>query len=368
MFPRLRTLRVAGFRSLKDVTVDLTPVTVLIGANGAGKSNVLWALEMVRMLAFGSLQRFVAERGGATFLMHYGPKQTPVVEIALELETDRGENLYEARLAYGADESLIFVDEAASYRKTPSEPWRRTALGAGHRESGLASAAATDTTAKTVHHLLRQINFYHFHDTSRTSALRTRSFAGTVGEYLRSDGSNLPVFLDALKSSSDPGKSAAWKRLVGLLRRVTPFITDVVPTVTERGVVLQWRDDRGELFGPAHLSHGTLRLMALFAALAQPDATMPMVSCIDEPELGLHPAALEALCGLVSSVSARRQVMVSTQSPVVLDHFAPSDIVVAERHDGATVLRRLDPTALAGWLEEYSLADLYDKNVLGGRP
>jgi hypothetical protein len=177
MFPRLRTLRVAGFRSLKDVTVDLTPVTVLIGANGAGKSNVLWALEMVRMLAFGSLQRFVAERGGATFLMHYGPKQTPVVEIALELETDRGENLYEARLAYGADESLIFVDEAASYRKTYSEPWRRTALGAGHRESGLAAAAATDTTAKTVHHLPLPRHLAHL---------------GAANSLLRRDGGRIP--------------------------------------------------------------------------------------------------------------------------------------------------------------------------------
>lgn len=368
MIPRLRRMRVAGFRSLRDVTVDLTPVTVLIGPNGAGKSNVLWALEMVRMLAYGGLQRFVSERGGASFLMHYGPKKTPIVELTLEFETTEGENLYDARLAYGADESLIFVEETAGYRKTPDEPWHRTMLGAGHRESALGHTMPKDVTAKTVQFLLRQINFYHFHDTSRASPLRTRSFAGTVGEYLRSDGANLPTFLESLKNSSDPGKVAAWKRMTGLLRRVTPFITEVVPTVTEHGVILQWRDDRGELFSPAHLSDGTLRLMALFAALAQPEATMPMVSCIDEPELGLHPAAIEALCGLVSSVTARRQVIVSTQSPAVLDHFTPEDVIVAERHDGATELRRLDAAALAGWLEDYSLADLYDKNVLGGRP
>lgn len=369
MIPRLRRMRVAGFRSLRDVTVDLTPVTVLIGPNGAGKSNVLWALEMVRTFAYGGFQRFVSERGGATFLMHYGPRTTPIVELTLELEDDGREYLYDARLAYGADESLIFDDETVGVRETPKEPWRRTMLGAGHRESALSSAPPSVTTAKSVHWLLRKINFYHFHDTSRHSLLRTRSFSGVVGGWpLHSDGANLPAFLEFLKSSSDPGKMAAWKRITGLLRRVTPFITEVVPTVTEHGVILQWRDDRGELFGPAHLSDGTLRIMALFAALAQPEATMPMVSCIDEPELGLHPAAIEALCGLVSSVAARRQVIVSTQSPAVLDHFTPEDVIVAERHDGATGLRRLDAGALAGWLEDYTLADLYDKNVLGGRP
>lgn len=105
---KLNRIRVAGFRSLRDVSLDLTAVTVLIGPNGAGKSNLLWALEMVRMLAFESLQLFVSERGGATFLMHYGPKTTAAIELSLEFSTEEGENAYEARLGYGADESLLF--------------------------------------------------------------------------------------------------------------------------------------------------------------------------------------------------------------------------------------------------------------------
>jgi predicted ATPase len=365
---RLARIRVAGFRSLRDVTIEPGPITVLIGPNGAGKSNLLWALEMTRLLAFESLQLFVSERGGATYLMHYGPKQTPVVDLELVFATDGGENAYEARLGYGADESLIFLSERAGFRKAESEPWRWSDLGAGHRESKLRDAADTDKTAKTVRWLLRQINFYHFHDTSRRAPLRTRAYTNVGSDYLRSDGSNLPTFLHSLRSSPQADAAAAWRRILGSVRRVAPSIRDLVPNEDRQGAYLEWVDDRGATFGPAHLSDGTLRALALITALGQPESGMPLVSCIDEPELGLHPAALELLCGLISSVGASRQVIVSTQSPVVLNHFEPGDIVVSERLDSATQFKRLDAAKLAAWLQDYTLSELYDKNVLGGRP
>ena len=366
--PKLNRIRVAGFRSLRDVSLDLTPITVLIGPNGAGKSNLLWALEMVRMLAFEALQLFVSERGGASYLMHYGPKQTAAIDLRLEFSTEKGENAYEARLGYGSDESLIFLTETAFFRRDASQPWRASEFGSGHRESKLKEAAQQDTTAKTVRWLLRQINFYHFHDTSRRSPLRTRPYADISGDYLRSDGSNLPAFLLALRESKDPAAEASWRRIQGTIHRVAPFIAELLPNEDRHGIKLEWVDDRGATFGPAHLSDGTLRALALIAALAQPEVGMPLISCIDEPELGLHPAALEMLCGLISSAATRRQVIVSTQSPVVLDHFEPKHVVVAERHDAATMLRRLDEAELAAWLEDYTLSELYDKNVLGGRP
>ena len=71
---------------------------------------------------------------------------------------------------------------------------------------------------------------------------------------------------------------------------------------------------------------------------------------------------------LVRSVSPRCQVLLATQSPALLDHFAPEEVVVVEQHDGETTPRRLDPVALEGWLEDYRLSELYDKNLLGGRP
>jgi predicted ATPase len=365
---QLTKIRVEGFRSLKSVALELGPINVLIGPNGAGKSNLLWAIEMVRLIAFESLQLFVSERGGATYLMHYGPKVTPTIEIQLEFTTDGGENAYEARLGYGADESLIFLVERAGHRSGPTQEWRWHDLGAGHRESNLKEGSNTNTTAKTVRWLLRRINFYHFHDTSRTSPLRTKDYADASGAYLRSDGSNLATFLDSIRTSTDDADKAAWRRIEGTVRRIAPFITAIAPT-TDRGKVrLEWVDDRGATFGPAHLSDGTLRALALIAALAQPHDRLPLLSSIDEPELGLHPAALDILCSMISVVATHRQVIVATQAPAVLDQFGPEAIVVAERSHGETVLRRLDENELAGWLEEYSLSELYDKNVLGGRP
>ncbi|HRJ61751.1 MAG TPA: AAA family ATPase [Azospirillaceae bacterium] len=365
---RLTKFRVAGFRSIRDATVELTPATILIGPNGVGKSNLLWALEMVRMLAFESLQRFVSERGGAAYLLHYGPRNTIALELELEFNGQGGDNAYEATLAYTEDNNLFFLKERAGYRPLGAAEWTWCDLGAGHRESRLKEKSADDATARTVRWRLRRINFYHFHDTSRRSALRTPSYADTSADYLRSDGSNLPIYLMALMNAQDKGGQAAWRRIEGALRQVAPFIRELKPVEDRTGVRLEWIDDRGETFGPAHLSDGTLRALALISALAQPQDSLPLLSSIDEPELGLHPAGLGVLCGLISSVAARRQVIVSTQSPVVLDHFEPEQVIVVERREAASHFQRLDPAALAGWLEDYSLSELYDKNVLGGRP
>lgn len=365
---RLTSLHVAGFRSLRDVAVTLTPATVLIGANGSGKSNLLAALEMVRHLAFDSLQRFVSERGGASFLMHNGPKVSPVIDIRLEFGGDRGDTCYEARLAYGDDESLYFMGEKAGHRSVGGTDWCWTDLGGGHRESRLGDEAETDGAARTVRFLLRQINYYHFHDTSRGSPLRSRAFADTSSAFLRSDGSNLPAFLHGLMTRDGAGERAAWRRIVGLLRQVAPFIQSLEPTEDRHGFHLGWRDENGVDFGPAHLSDGTLRFLALLAALGQPEDSLPLVSCIDEPELGLHPAAIGILCGLIESVCVRRQVILASQSPVILDLVDPDWVIVAERHDGATRFHRLDTNDLDAWLEDYSLSELYDKNLLGGLP
>ena len=366
--PNFTHLQVSGFRSLRAMDLDLTPVTVLIGPNGAGKSNVLWALEMVRLLAFESLQRFVGERGGATYLLHYGPQRTAAMDLTLEFATEGGQNAYAARLGWAADESLIFLAERAGFRASTNDEWGWVDLGAGHRESRLGEVAATDVTVRTVRWLLRRINFYHFHDTSRRSPLRTRPFEGVGADYLRSDGSNLAAFLKGLRDSERPAEQASWRRILGTLQRVAPFVADLIPSDGRQGSRLEWRDEQGATFGPAHLSDGTLRALALIAALGQPGEGMPLLSCIDEPELGLHPAAVEILCGLISSAGQGHQVIVSTQSPAVLDHFEPEQVVVAERRDGATELTRLDAGKLASWLEDYSLSELYDKNVLGGRP
>jgi predicted ATPase len=351
--------------------VDLAefgPATVLIGPNGSGKSNLLAALRMVRMLAHDSLQLFVGTQGGAGFLMHYGPSVTPVIDIDLEFAGDQGDNAYACRLGHAAGDSLVFLDERAGFRRPGATNWNWTNLGAGHRESRLAAESERDTTARSTRWLLRRLNFYHFHDTSHSAELRSNA-RREDDRYLRSNGSNLAAFLIALKQSDDEVQRAAYRRIEALVRQIAPFIRELEPTPTNGGAVrLDWIDDRQERFGTAHLSDGTLRAIALFTALGQPVEFLPLLCAIDEPELGLHPAALHLLCELVRSASAHSQVLLATQSPALLDQFNASEVIIAEREDSATQFRRLDETELAEWLRDYSLSELYDTNVLGGRP
>lgn len=371
----LRCIKIGGYRSLRDVTLEPGPVTVLIGPNSAGKSNLLSFLQMLSVLHVGGLRRFVAERGGASALLHYGPKVTPVFSFQLEFESGGSSSSYSANLGHAAGDKLTFYVEAVEHR----DPGARStgATFASNHESGFEPSIVRwdQPGLETVSSWLRRTSYYHFHDTSITSALRQNS-PGSNNAHLESDGRNLAAFLYRLMRSSEPSDRAAWRRIELLVRRIAPAVEGLAPQPVVPGddedapkhVQLRWRDDRGETFGAETLSDGTLRAIALISALAQPAATLPAFMSIDEPELGLHPAALALVAGLVRSVSSRCQVVLATQSPALLDHFGAEDIVVVERADGASTFRRLVPAELKAWLAEYSLSELYDKNVLGGRP
>lgn len=369
----LKCVHVQGFCSLADVTLEPGRLTVLIGANGSGKSNLLRALKLAPLLRTQSLRNFVGEAGGASALLHYGPKRTPVLRLALDFVQGGKANRYAARMGFAAGDSLIFLDEAIGFQAEGSAPMQEHSLGAGHQESLLKDRKAQDKTAKTVNWWLSRLNFFHFHDTSFTSPLRTN---GRIEDhhYLRSDGSNVASFLRHLQQSSEATDQAAWRRITGIVRRIAPMVKDLRPTPvaasgsTGKAVRLDWIDDQDQLFGVHQLSDGTLRAIALTTALAQPTSSLPAFISIDEPELGLHPAAITILADLARSVSQHCQVLFATQSPAFLDHFQPEEIVVAERALGATTLRRLDTSELQSWLEDYRLSEVYDKGVIGGRP
>lgn len=377
MHQRLTRFRVAGYRSLRDVTLEPGAVTVLIGPNGSGKSNLLSALRLLPRLPTQSLQYYVRSQGGASHLLHQGPKVTP--ELAFELQFGPHVS-YAATLAFGGDDALFFGAERATSDGVEAD------LGSGHRESVLRSPPDPNMrlTGRTLSGYLAAISAFHFHDTSLGSALRINGRANDTRE-IRSDGANLTAHLLELRRSHDLAAMASWRRINELVRQAAPFIKELTPVVVDpsvhpsyldnpdvdlssASVRLDWIDQRDNVFGPDQLSDGTLRFIALVTALAQPARRLPPFLSIDEPELGLHPAALSVLAGLIRSVSSRAQVVLATQSPALLDHFAPEEVVVCELVDGETHLRRLDPARLKDWLEEYTLAQLYDKNLLGGRP
>lgn len=381
----IRSLHIQGFRSLRDVTLEFGRVNVLIGANGSGKSNLLSFLRLLPLLRTRSLQKFVANLGGANAVLYRGGKVTPALAIDVEFSSEKLQTHYDARLIRTQADQFVFLHEKISGPLTPDAKW--LLLGTDHVESRVEEVATgknSTTEARNVHWWLSRINFYHFHDTSSASPLRMPAKANDT-RYLRSDGSNLAPYLLRLKQSQEDADRAAWTLLIGLIRQIAPYIKELIPTPINAdpdsfrvddpaaqadrvSIRLDWIDENDDMYGVHQFSDGTLRAIALFAALTQPSAQLPAFISIDEPELGLHPAALAIFVEIVRSISSRCQVLLATQSPALLDYFAPEEVLVAERIESATQIRRLDPEALSGWLEDYALSELFDKNVLGGRP
>jgi predicted ATPase len=117
------------------------------------------------------------------------------------------------------------------------------------------------------------------------------------------------------------------------------------------------------------LSDGTLRFICLTTLLLQPKSLLPDTLLIDEPELGLHPFAINLLADMLQEAAESKQVIVSTQSVELLNAFQPEDVVVVQREEDASVFKRLDKAALSDWLaDDYSLGELWKRNILGGRP
>lgn len=117
---------------------------------------------------------------------------------------------------------------------------------------------------------------------------------------------------------------------------------------------------------PYHLSDGTIRFICLSTALLQPNP--PATIIIDEPELGLHPSAIGILAELIETASRRTQVIVATQSPLLMDYFSPEDIIVVNRKNGSSVFERLKAEDYKEWFEDFSLGELWVKNVIAGGP
>ncbi|MCB9877735.1 MAG: AAA family ATPase [Planctomycetes bacterium] len=379
---RLTTVRVKGFRSLNDADLSPGGITVLVGPNGAGKSNLLQFLRMVSMLRTRSLGLFVGRSGGASSLMHIGTHRARSIECELLFDVGNGTSRYRATWERATGERLVFTREELGYRTNGEELWLSKELGAGHFESLVKEVAKSDRDPITQHFnwCLKGLSFFHFHDTSATSLLRSDARIAD-GAYLRSDGSNLAAYLYALRNSSDDDDRVTWRNIGALVRQVAPFLKELAPepvspagtpevreTDLSSSVRLYWIADNDERFGPEHLSDGTLRLIALVTALTQAPHRMPQFVSIDEPELGLHPAALALVCELVRAASRRTQVLLATQSPGLLDQFAPDQIVVCDRAADGTTLARLEEDELKQWLDDYSLGQLFQKGVLGGQP
>ncbi len=370
---RLTRIDLRGFKTIQKLDhFEFGSLNVLIGANGAGKSNFISFFRLLSAMVAspGGLQLYVGKSGGANALLHDGAAVTPEIEARLEFESDSGISEYSLQLVHAAPDTLIFAEERFRHtgNQDPDAAWQ--VLGAGHREARIVEAAETgNEAARTIRDLLRECVVYQFHNTSETARIRQARYVGD-GKILREDAGNLASFLWSLQRHSP----AAYRRIVEVIRQILPFFADFdlgrpAGKPTDFTLVLEWRERNSDLlFGPHQASDGMLRSMALIALLLQPIENVPAVVILDEPELGLHPVAISVVAGLIQSLSLQRQIILATQSMTLIDYFEPEDIIVVDRADRVSTFRHLQAELLREWLEEYSLAELWEKNVLGGRP
>jgi predicted ATPase len=358
-----------GFKSIRHLPdLKFKQMNVLIGANGAGKSNLISFFKLLAWMtpSPGGLQFFIGKEGGANSLLYDGADITDKIEASLTFETDRGTNEYYMRLVYASPDILMFADERYRFSdKTFPHAAEWKSLDSGHKESRLINnAEAGDTTARVIRNLMRQCVVYQFHNTSETARIRQK-WNRDDSRFLKEDAANLAPFLLRLHESEPD----AYVRIVETIRQITPFFADFVLQPVANSLMLQWRERHTDMvFGPHQASDGMLREMALVSLLLQPEKDLPEVLILDEPELGLHPYAINVVAGLIRSVSNHVQVILATQSTSLIDQFLAEDIIVVERDERESRFRRLDSDKLEEWLDEYSVAELWQKNVLGGRP
>ena len=366
----IERVHVRGFRSLADVELtDLPEAAVLIGANGAGKSNFIRFFEMLSwMLRSRRLGAFIQKYGGADDQLFGGNRTTPRMEAELSLRTEAGRNDYRFALSHAHPDRFFFSEEGFRFSGDdhPTEaPWQHLDPGQPEAEIVRAAQSTTATTARVIVHLLRGCAVYQFHDTSDESNFK-KEWDASDNNYLRSHGGNLAAVLLRLERED----LDRYELICEQIGRILPGFDDFELQESFGRVALRWKAKGTDKTFGAHLtSDGSLRFFALMTLLNLPAEMLPNVLLLDEPELGLHPAAITLVGGMIRSLSEDRQIIVGTQSPLLVDAFDLEEVFVLELREGRTEVRRKSSDDYRVWLDEdFTPGELWQKNLLGGRP
>lgn len=362
----LYKLHIKGYKSIRDQQLEFGSLNVFIGGNGAGKSNLIGVFRLLNQIENKHLQLYTGTAGGANALLHFGRKKTQRLSLEVEFRDNNNANIYECILIPTDADRFIFKAEATYYWKTNEyeQPMGKD-LWSGHEESRISEPK--NPVAHYVRKHLDSYRIYHFHDTSPSAAVK-QTCELRENRSLNHDAGNLAAFLYKLQQK----ELNHFANIEDTIRQVAPFFGRFKLEPEELNpekIRLEWEEkgsDTETVFGPAALSDGTLRFICLATLLLQP--RLPSLVLIDEPELGLHPAAIQVLAGLLLSAATRTQLIVATQSVTLINQLEPEQVWVVDREDGQSVFRHLKSTDMSSWLDDYGLGELWEKNILGGRP
>lgn len=355
----LNKVEIEGYKSIKKIDLNLSYINILIGANGSGKSNFLSFFSFLKQIYNRNLQEHVALLGGTDSFLHKGRKITNEIIAKLHFHTS---NKYSINLKDGTD-SFLIINEGLWYDKNPNftNPILISSL---KKESNVRFNGTP--RGRYINQFLNAIEKYHFHDTGANSPFNRSSNINTDVFKLYDKGDNIAAFLFHIQNNY----SFHYNFIVKTIESVAPYFLDFLLQPNANGEVkLFWLSkNSSKIYSGNDLSDGTIRFIALAVLFLQPN--LPETIIIDEPELGLHPFAINKLSGLIKSAAAKRcQIILATQSTDLLSHFNSEDIITVDQVNGESRFNRLDSAILEKWLEEYTIDDLWKRNIInGGQP
>ena len=363
---KVKSVKIKNFKSIREITLELKNINMLIGANGAGKSNFIQFFTLLNNIVNQNLQNYITEKGGADNFLFFGKKYSDFFSGHISF----GRNEYKFELKPTADNNFYFSKEITIYENTTyNKGIAERDLSDGNKETNLIKQIEKDNRESVAYYIRKAMlswRVYHFHDTSSTSKIKQESDIND-NRVFRRDASNLAAFLFLLQEKYPD----YFNRIESTIKLIAPFFDkfQLEPlALNNEKIRLEWKHiNSDQYFNANHFSDGTLRMICLITLLLQPK--LPDTIIIDEPELGLHPSAIQLLADLIKSVAAdNKQIICSTQSVTLLNQFLPEDIIVVDRENNESKFRRLNKEPLEEWLDKYAIGELWEKNVFGGRP
>lgn len=388
-----KRIKIHGFKSLKDIDFEMKPLNVLIGPNNGGKTNFLEFFEFLSKAAYEELQNSIARCGGFDSLLFAGYVNSKSIEdkkISWEIDfsipflpDEERDFSYKVTLAsewpYSSGASIDnewlnknnLKERMQKQTLTPLERSLRGGLlgrslgkpGRPLKEGELTIAQAPQDIEIHLREYIRSWAIYEF-STATNSPLR-REQSLKAGVRISPTGDNLAAVLHSMKERGEYRE--AYNEIIKTLKVAFPTLKDLrFPCeVSEGKIALRWEGEFKREFPANVLSDGVLKFLCLTTLLLSPDP--PDLICIDEPEIGLHPQLIGLVAELLTAASERTQLIVTTHSPQLIKRLKPEDVVIVEKKDGATELRRLPPEELESWLKDFTLDELWLTGVIGGR-
>ncbi len=358
----LDSIKIKGFKSIKEADIELSNLNLLIGPNGVGKSNFISLFELFNNVINKELQNSVAKKGGADTFAHYGSKATGLISFDLSFKS----NSYHIRLEPTDDDRLLIKSETGRfYTDEYSTPFNLEITSNEFESRINEKASIRKNVAYYVRLAIKNWRVYHFHDTSDTAPVKKTCDIDDNFD-LKKDASNLSAYLYRLKEKAPRNFSLIERTVKRIFPSFGAFILEP-SRLNEGKIKLEWREEgNSKYFDANSLSDGTLRFISLATLLLQPE--LPSTIIIDEPELGLHPKAISILASLFRKARNRTQLIISTQSVNLVNEFEAKDIIVLDRVDGQTTFNQFNDEKLGDWLNDYTMGELWEKNLLGGRP